>query len=209
MGSTIAEAQQKVAAGITIPDGYSLQWSGDFENQQRATQRLTTVVPISLLIIFFILFILFGNIKDSLLVLHTVLFAIVGGIFSMLVTDINFSISAGIGFIALFGICIQNGVILLSTFKSNMRSMKVATEQGLVLAIRNGVESRIRPVLMTALMAAIGLLPAAISTGIGSETARPLARVVIGGLVTDTIFKLFVFPVVVYWAWKRTINSKT
>lgn len=207
MGSTIAEAQQKVAAGITIPDGYNLQWSGDFENQQRATQRLTTVVPVSLLIIFFILFILFGNIKDSLLVLHTVLFAIVGGIFSMLFTGINFSISAGIGFIALFGICIQNGVILLSTFKSNMRIMKVSTEQDLVTAIRNGVESRIRPVLMTAMMAAIGLLPAAISTGIGSETARPLARVVIGGLVTDTIFKLFVFPVVFYWAYKRTIKS--
>jgi cobalt-zinc-cadmium resistance protein CzcA len=165
------------------------------------------VVPVSLLIIFFILFILFGNIKDSLLVLHTVLFAIVGGIFSMLFTGINFSISAGIGFIALFGICIQNGVILLSTFKSNMRIMKVSTEQDLVTAIRNGVESRIRPVLMTAMMAAIGLLPAAISTGIGSETARPLARVVIGGLVTDTIFKLFVFPVVFYWAYKRTIKS--
>lgn len=207
MGSTIAEAQQKVGAAITIPEGYSLQWSGDFENQQRATKRLTTVVPISLLIIFFILFILFGNIRDSVLVLHTVLFAIVGGIFSMLLTGINFSISAGIGFIALFGICIQNGVILLSTFKQNIRSMKVATEHGLVLAIRKGVESRVRPVLMTALMAAIGLLPAAISTGIGSETARPLARVVIGGLVTDTIFKLFVFPVVFYWAYKRTIKS--
>lgn len=207
MGSTIAEAQEKVAAAVTIPDGYNLQWSGDFENQQRATKQLSTVVPISLLIIFFILFMLFGNIKDSLLVLHTVLFAIAGGIFSMLLTDINFSISAGIGFIALFGICIQNGVILLSTFKNNMRSMKVATEQSLADAIRLGVESRIRPVLMTALMAAIGLLPAAISMGIGSETARPLARVVIGGLVTDTIFKLFVFPVVCYWAYKRTIKS--
>ncbi|NML22117.1 efflux RND transporter permease subunit [Pseudoflavitalea sp. G-6-1-2] len=207
MGSTIAEAQQKVGAAVSIPDGYTLQWSGDFENQQRATDRLTKVVPISLLLIFFILFILFGNIKDSALVLHTVLFAITGGIFAMLFTGINFSISAGIGFIALFGICIQNGVILLSTFKSNMRIMKVATEQDLVSAITKGVESRIRPVLMTALMAAIGLLPAAISTGIGSETARPLARVVIGGLITDTIFKLFVFPVVVYWAYRKTIKA--
>ena len=209
MGSTIAEAQQKVAASVSIPEGYSLQWSGDFENQQRATERLTTVVPISLLIIFFILFVLFGNVKDSALVLHTVLFAITGGIFAMLFTGINFSISAGIGFIALFGICIQNGVILLSTFKSNMRIMKVATERDLVSAITKGVESRIRPVLMTALMAAIGLLPAAISTGIGSETARPLARVVIGGLITDTIFKLFVFPVVFYWAYRKTIKSGT
>lgn len=207
MGSTIAEAQQKVGAAVTIPEGYSLQWSGDFENQQRATDRLTKVVPISLLLIFFILFILFGNIKDAALVLHTVMFAITGGIFAMLFTGINFSISAGIGFIALFGICIQNGVILLSTFKSNMRMMKVATEQDLVLAITKGVESRIRPVVMTALMAAIGLLPAAISTGIGSETARPLARVVIGGLITDTIFKLFVFPVVVYWTYRKTIKA--
>ncbi len=208
MGSTIAEAQAKVAAAVTIPDGYSLEWTGDFENQQRASARLMQVIPISLLIIFFILFILFGNSKDSLLVLHTVLFAITGGIFMMLFTGINFSISAGIGFIALFGICIQNGVILLSKFKSNMREMEKAHYPDLVTAIREGVASRVRPVLMTAMMAAIGLLPAAISTGIGSETARPLARVVIGGLITDTLFKMFVFPIIFYWAYRSVVNKQ-
>ncbi|WEK33775.1 MAG: CusA/CzcA family heavy metal efflux RND transporter [Candidatus Pseudobacter hemicellulosilyticus] len=208
MGSTIAEAQEKVAAAVTLPEGYSLEWSGDFENQQRASARLMQVIPISLLIIFFILFMLFGNSKDSLLVLHTVLFAIAGGILMMLFTGINFSISAGIGFIALFGICIQNGVILLSKFKSNMREMEIVHAPDLVKAIRQGVESRIRPVLMTAMMAAIGLLPAAVSTGIGSETARPLARVVIGGLITDTLFKLFVFPVIFYWAYRSTVTRK-
>ncbi|MET0298601.1 MAG: efflux RND transporter permease subunit, partial [Flavitalea sp.] len=208
MGSTIAEAQQKVDASVSIPAGYSLEWSGDFENQQRASARLMHVIPVSLLIIFFILFVLFGNIKDSLLVLHTVLFAIIGGIFAMLLTGVNFSISAGIGFIALFGICIQNGVILVSQFKSNMREMEIVHKPDLVTAIRNGVTARVRPVLMTALMAAIGLLPAATSMGIGSETARPLARVVIGGLITDTLFKLFVFPIIFYWAYQSTVKKK-
>ncbi len=203
MGSTIKEAQEKVAGAVNLPAGYTLEWSGDFENQERATQRLAQVVPVSLLIIFFILFMLFGNIRDALLVLHTVLFAIVGGIFAMLVTGINFSISAGIGFIALFGICIQNGVILLSGFKTNIHQMEMRHRQDLPAAIREGIATRVRPVLMTALMAAIGLLPAAMSTGIGSETARPLARVVIGGLVTDTVFKLFIFPIVVYWVYYR------
>ncbi|MBV8251458.1 MAG: efflux RND transporter permease subunit [Chitinophaga sp.] len=206
LGSTIAEAQQKVAAQITLPKGYNLEWAGDFENQQRATKRLTQVVPISLLLIFLILFILFGKVKDSLLVLNNVPFAIIGGIFSLWLTNTNFSISAGIGFIALFGICVQNGVILLSKFKTNIRTLPDGTEASLKLAIHEGVESRIRPVVMTAMMAAIGLLPAAMSTGIGSETARPLARVVIGGLMTDTVFNLFIFPIVFYWAYRRMVT---
>jgi len=191
MGSTIKEAQEKVNRHVQLPKGYEQRWTGDFENQRRAQQRLTQVVPISLGLIFFILFILFGNLKDAGLVLLNVPFAIIGGIAALLITHTNFSISAGIGFIALFGICIQNGVILISVFKQNL--VKRLT---LDHSINEGVISRVRPVVMTALMATIGLMPAAISTGIGSETSKPLAIVVIGGLITGTILTLFIFPLV-------------
>ncbi len=191
MGSTIKEAQDKVNRHVQLPKGYEQKWTGDFENQRRAQQRLSQVVPVSLALIFFILFILFGNLKDAGLVLLNVPFAIIGGIAALLITGTNFSISAGIGFIALFGICIQNGVILISVFKQNL-----VKKHTLDHSINEGVISRVRPVVMTALMATIGLMPAAISTGIGSETSKPLAIVVIGGLITGTILTLFVFPLV-------------
>jgi cobalt-zinc-cadmium resistance protein CzcA len=193
MGGAVAEAQQKVNANVKLPQGYSIKWAGDFENQQRATARLTQVVPLSLLGIFFILFVLFGNVKDAGLVLFNVPFAIIGGIAALLITHVNFSISAGIGFIALFGICIQNGVILISVFKKNLHNRLSLND-----SIKLGVISRVRPVVMTAMMAAIGLIPAAISTGIGSETSKPLAIVVIGGLITATFLTLFIFPLVFY-----------
>ena len=203
MGSTIAEAQAKVKAQIDIPKGYKLEWAGDFENQQRATARLSTAVPISLLLIFFILFVLFGNIKDSLLVLNNVPFAMVGGILALLATGVNFNISAGIGFIALFGICVQNGVILITRFKSNIAELKHHPTWSFADAVKDGVATRMRPVIMTAMMAAIGLMPAALSTGIGSEASKPLAIVVIGGLITNTLFSLFVYPIVFYWAYQK------
>ncbi len=191
MGSTVAEAQEKVKAAVSLPKGYSISWEGDFENQQRAAKQLSIVVPISLVLIFFILFVLFGNITDAGLILLNVPFAIVGGILALHLTGTNFCISAGIGFIALFGICIQNNVILLSKFKKNLHD-----RMHLDSAIRSGVIARIRPVAMTAALAAIGLLPAALSTGIGSESSRPLAIVVIGGLVTATTLTLFIFPII-------------
>ena len=203
MGSVIDEAQAKVKAEITLPDNYTLEWAGDFENQQRAAKRLSQAVPISLLCIFLILFVLFGNIRDSLLVLNNVPFAMVGGILALLAAGINFNISAGIGFIALFGICVQNGVILITRFKTNFETLKHKPEWTIVDALNDGLESRIRPVVMTAMMAAIGLLPAALSTGIGSEASKPLAVVVIGGLITNTLFNLFVYPIVVYWVYRK------
>ncbi|HTI59054.1 CusA/CzcA family heavy metal efflux RND transporter [Mucilaginibacter sp.] len=207
MGSTIKEAQSKVENQVKLPKGYSLQWAGDFENQQRASARLAQVVPISLLIIFFILFILFGNFRDSLLVLNNVPFAIAGGIIALMITGVNFNISAGIGFIALFGICVQNGVILITKFKTNIRDLKHHTTWNhFTDALRDGVADRMRPVIMTAMMAAIGLLPAALSHGIGSEASKPLAIVVIGGLITNTIFNLFVFPIVFYWAYRKRVE---
>ncbi len=194
MGSTIEEAQSKVDQLVKLKKGYNLVWQGDFENQQRATKRLQQVVPISLLLIFLLLFTMFGNFKDAGLVFLNVPFAIVGGIGALLITGTNFSISAGIGFIALFGICILFGVLLITAFKENLEKSRRGHHQTLFTAIRLGVHSRIRPVIMTALMAAVGLLPAAISHGIGSESSRPLARVVIGGIICAMFFSLLVFP---------------
>ena len=198
LGSAIAEGQRKVNKALKLPKGYSIVWAGEFENQQRASKRLTQVVPLSLLAIFLILFIIFRSLKDAGIVLLNVPFAIIGGILAIHITGINFSISAGIGFIALFGICIQNGVILIGEFKSNL-----GLNQSLKDSIFNGVSSRVRPVVMTALMAALGLLPAAISTGIGSETQKPLAIVVIGGLITSTILTLLVLPLIFEWVYRR------
>ncbi|WP_321436774.1 CusA/CzcA family heavy metal efflux RND transporter [uncultured Bacteroides sp.] len=203
MGTAVAEAQRKVKASVHLPDGYSLKWTGDFENQQRASNRLAQVVPISIAIIFIILFVLFSNARDAGLVLLNVPFAAVGGIVALLVTHFNFSISAGIGFIALFGICIQNGVIMISDIKENIKK-KYPLEE----AVKRGMRSRIRPVVMTAAMAAIGLMPAAMSHGIGSESQRPLAIVIIGGLVGATFFTLFVFPLMVELVYKKMLYDE-
>ncbi len=206
LGSTIAEAQDKVGKDVKLDQGYSFTWNGEFENQIRASNTLTRVVPICLLVIFLILYITFGNAKDAILVIMNVPFALIGGILALHITNTNFSISAGIGFIALFGVCIQNGVILISVFRKNLEE-----RMPLNTAILEGVISRVRPVVMTALMAAIGLMPAALSTGIGSETQKPLAIVVIGGLVTSTILTLLILPVIysiVYRLIHRRENRK-
>jgi len=161
-------------------------------------------------LIFFLLFTMFGNLKDAGLVFLNVPFAIVGGISALFITNTNFSISAGIGFIALFGICILFGVLLITEFKENLNRLKHQPD-ALYQSIRLGVASRIRPVMMTALMAAIGLLPAAISHGIGSESSRPLARVVIGGIICAMIFSLIIFPLIFNWAYRKfdTRHSNT
>jgi cobalt-zinc-cadmium resistance protein CzcA len=145
---------------------------------------------------------MFGNVKDSLLVLSNVPFAIIGGILALHITGINFGISGGVGFIALFGICIQNGVILITEFKHNLKN-----KLDLTTAIMEAVKVRTRPVVMTALMASIGLLPAALSTGIGSESQKPLAVVIIGGLITATILTLLVFPILYYIFNKKKIET--
>lgn len=203
MGTAVAEAQEKVNASVRLPEGYSLKWTGDFENQQRATKRLSQVVPVSIAIIFVILFILFSNARDAGLVLLNVPFAATGGIVALWATGFNFSISAGIGFIALFGICIQNGVIMISDIKHNLKE-----RLALSCAVKESVRSRVRPVVMTAAMAAIGLMPAAVSHGIGSESQRPLAIVIIGGLVGATFFALFVFPLIVEFVYGKMLYDK-
>ena len=203
LGSTIAEAQQKVAQQIKLPEGYTLKWAGEFENQQRAVKQLSVVVPISIVVIFLILFFAFGSVGDATIVLLNVPFALIGGILALLFTGINFSISAGVGFIALFGVSVQNGVILVNIFHENLR-------KGLNLrdAVREGAISRLRPVVMTALMASLGLLPAAISSGIGSETQKPLAVVVIGGLISATVLVLLILPAIFNMVYGRKERRK-
>lgn len=203
LGSTIREAMNNVAHHVKLPKGYSIQWAGEFENQVRASGRLAQVVPVSLLAIFILLFITFGNAKDAGLILVNVPFALIGGIMALHLTGINFGISAGVGFIALFGICVQNGVILISVFHQNLQS-KIPLDE----AIRQGIAIRTRPVVMTALMAMLGLLPAALSTGIGSEGQKPLAVVIIGGLITATILTLLVFPIMFRIFYRKAKNRR-
>ncbi len=188
-GSFVAEAQQKVAAQVDMPPGYHIVWSGQFENQQRAMKRLAIIVPISLGLIFVLLFWAFMSIKNALLILMNVPFAMIGGILILLATGINLSVSAAVGFIALFGIAVQNGVILVSQLNKLRRE-----GHSLHDAIVNGSVSRLRPVVMTALMAMLGLFPAALSTSVGSETAKPFAVVIIGGLLTATLLTLTLLP---------------
>ena len=204
MVGEVAEDLSKVNEQIHPDKVYKFVWAGDFENQQRATARLAQVVPISLIIIFIILFVLFGNPRDAGLVLMNIPFAAVGGIVILLITGFNFSISAGVGFICLFGICIQNGVIMVTDIKYN-----IMKRMSLDKAVEISVRYRIRSVLMTAMMAMLGLMPAALSHGIGSESQRPLAVVIIGGLVGATLFTLFVFPLIVQGIYRRMIYNKS
>lgn len=204
LGGTIAECQEKVNQKVKLNKGMNMVWQGEFENQVRAEKRLAQVVPISIIIIFILLFITFGSFQDAGLIVLNVPFSMVGGILMLLATGTNFSISAGVGFIALFGVCVQNGVLLITGFHNYMHEGYSLAE-----SIKHTVRTRIRPVVMTATMAAIGLLPAAISTGIGSETQRPLARVMIGGLITDTLFTLLIFPIIVELIYARKLRKVT
>ena len=188
-GGFVAEARARAAREIVLPPGYRLEWSGEFENQQRAMQRLYFIVPVSLLLIFVLLFFAFGSIKNALLIVLNVPFALIGGLVALLLTGIHLSISAAVGFIALFGIAVQNGVILVSQIKRLRHAG--ATRAA---AVVEGAVGRLRPVLMTGLMAMLGLIPAALSTGVGSETAKPFAVVIIGGLVSATLLTLTLLP---------------
>ncbi|BDD02568.1 efflux RND transporter permease subunit [Aureibacter tunicatorum] len=203
LGSTIAEAQEVFGEKVQLKQGMHASWNGEFESQVRAQKTLKQVVPVVFVLIFIVLLTTFGNAKDAGLVMLNVPFALVGGIFGLHLFGVNFSISAGVGFIALFGICVQNGVILLSKFKSNLQERMSLDE-----AIRNGIDSRIRPVLMTATTSFIGLIPASLSTGIGSESQKPLAIVIVVGIMTATILTLFVFPLIFEFFYKNKYKSQ-
>ncbi len=188
LGSFVAEAQQRMAA-VEIPTGYWMTWGGTFEQLLSASKRLQIVVPVSLLLIFTLLFMAFGNVKDALLVFSGVPLALTGGIAALWLRDIPLSISAGVGFIALSGVAVLNGIVMIS-FINNLRQSGTP----LADAVFNGSLTRLRPVLMTALVAALGFVPMAIATGTGAEVQRPLATVVIGGILSSTALTLLVLP---------------
>ena len=195
MGSVVADMKARVEKNVKIPENYAVNWSGEFENQERAMQRLSVVVPISLLLIFVLLFDAFGSFKTAALILLNVPLALIGGFVALWIFNIPLSVSAAIGFIALSGQAVLNGVVMLSVFQQLRNAgLKV------IDAVKEGAMQRLRTVLMTAMLAALGLLPMAISHDIGSETQRPLAIVVIGGLITATLLTLVVLPVL-YVAW--------
>jgi heavy metal efflux system protein len=189
MGSVVADMKQRVAAAVTLPPGYTMAWSGEFENQERAMGRLAVIVPLSVLIIFLLLFDAFKSFRSALLILLNIPFAMIGGILALLATGIPLSVSAAIGFIALFGQAVLNGVVMVSYF-NQLRNAGASPHE----AVMKGSLVRLRTVLMTGLLAMLGLAPMAISTGIGSETQKPLAVVVIGGLISATILTLIVLP---------------
>jgi cobalt-zinc-cadmium resistance protein CzcA len=190
LGSTVTEAQERIAKNVNLPTGYRITWAGEFDDLQTAKKRLSIVVPISLGLILILLYSLFNSLRDSLLVLTGIPFAIAGGIIGLYVSGLNFSISAAIGFVSLFGVSVMNGILLITYF-TRVRKM---TGRGPLDAMFYAAEQRMRPLLMTALSACIGLLPAAMSHGIGSQVQRPLATVVVGGMLIGPIILLVVTP---------------
>jgi cobalt-zinc-cadmium resistance protein CzcA len=188
----VAEASGKIRRQVQLPSGYYIRWGGQFENLQAATGRLAVVVPLALALIFAMLYFAFGSIKPAALIYLNVPFAAVGGVFALALRGLPFSISAGVGFIALFGVAVLNGVVLMT----QVRDLELTTDLPVADVLRRACALRMRPVLMTALVASLGFVPMALATGSGAEVQRPLATVVIGGLVTCTALTLLVLPTV-------------
>ena len=188
-GSFVAEAQKKVRAQVVLPPGYNMTWGGQFENQQRAVKRLAVIVPITVLLIFSLLFWAFRSVRKAILVLMIVPFSLIGGIVGLAMAGLHFSVSAAVGFIAVAGISVQNGVIMVEQIVELAQR-----ERNTLKAAIEGAVSRLRPIIMTALMAGLGLMPAALSHGIGSETQRPFAVVIVAGIVSATFFTLLLLP---------------
>jgi heavy metal efflux system protein len=189
LGGAVAEAQQRIAANVKLPGGYRLVWAGEFEDLQKAQARLAIIIPISLLLILVLLYGLFNSLRDSLMVLAGIPFAVGGGVIALYFSGLNFSISAAVGFVSLFGVSVMNGILIM-TYYNETRAGGLGTMD----AMFHAASQRMRPMLMTALSACIGLLPAAVSTGIGSQVQRPLATVVVGGMFIGPIILLLVVP---------------
>ncbi|AKA84335.1 CusA/CzcA family heavy metal efflux RND transporter [Pseudomonas synxantha] len=198
IGSFVEEAEAALIAQVKVPAGYWTTWGGQFEQLKEASDRLRIVVPVALLLVFGLLFMMFNNLKDGLLVFTGIPFALTGGIMALWLRDIPLSISAGVGFIALSGVAVLNGLVMIA-FIRNLR------EEGrsLAVAIHEGALTRLRPVLMTALVASLGFIPMALATGTGAEVQRPLATVVIGGIISSTLLTLLVLPALYQWAHRR------
>ena len=203
IGSFVAEAEQAIQQQVKLPTGYWMVWGGQFENLQSATNRLKVVVPVSLMLVFTLLFVMFGNAKDGLLVFTGIPFALTGGIVALWLRDIPMSISAAVGFIALSGVAVLNGLVMIS-FIRNLRESGKSLDD----AIFEGAITRLRPVLMTALVASLGFVPMAIATGTGAEVQRPLATVVIGGILSSTALTLLVLPVLYRIAHRKDEDAE-
>jgi cobalt-zinc-cadmium resistance protein CzcA len=195
---TVNEVQEALAKNVSLPEGYHMEWHGEYDQLQDEKLRLAKIVPITLVIITLLVYLVLDAIKDALIVLIAVPFSLVGGVLALAVTGTNFSISAAVGFISLFGVAVQGGLILISRIQDHVKEGMSVRE-----AIVNSAEVRMRPVLMTALAAAIGLLPAAVATGIGAQSQQPLARVVVGGMLTSAVLILVVLPVLYQLAHRR------
>ncbi len=195
LGSFVAEARQRVAAAVSLPTGYELTWGGEFENQERAMQRLTLVLPLSILLTFLLLFSAFGSVWDAVIILFNMPVALLGGLVGLAVAGMTLSVSAAVGFIALLGQAVLNGVLVVSAIRT-----RLGCGEDPWTATIEGARDRLRAVLMTAMLASLGLLPAALSHAIGSETQRPIAVVVVGGTISSALLTLVVLPVSYYWA---------
>jgi cobalt-zinc-cadmium resistance protein CzcA len=194
LGSTVEEAMRKVTRQVTLPSGYRFDWAGEYESQKRSEQRLLLVIPITILLIFIILYSMFRSFKWALLILANVAMARIGGLLALLLTGTNFSVSSGVGFLALFGVSVQTGVIMLE-YINQLR----ARGHGIVEAAVEGAVLRLRPIMMTMLVATLGLLPAALSHEIGSDSQRPFAIVIVGGLIADLLMSIFLLPTLYAW----------
>jgi cobalt-zinc-cadmium resistance protein CzcA len=199
IGSFVADAERRMAENVEVPAGYWTTWGGQFEQLLSARRRLQVVVPLALALIFALLFVTFGNVRDALLVFTAVPLALTGGVFFLWIRDIPFSISAAVGFIALSGVAVLNGLVMLS-FINRLRADGVPLDA----AVFQGAIARLRPVLMTALVASLGFLPMALATGTGAEVQRPLATVVAGGVLSSTLLTLLVLPVL----YRMTASDK-
>ena len=194
MGSFVEEAQERIASQVTFPAGYTMKWGGQFENQQRAMNRLIVIVPITMVLILALLYFTFHSIRNALLIILNIPFALIGGIMALFISGQYLSVPASVGFIALFGIAALNGIVLVSCLNQLRREGMPLDE-----AVRRGTELRLRPVLMTASVTLLGLVPLLLSSGIGSEIQKPLAVVVVGGLITSTLLTIFVLPTFYKW----------
>jgi heavy metal efflux system protein len=194
LGGAVEEAIQKVGAQVPMPRGYHIDWEGEYESEQRAAERLSVIVPLTILLIFLILYMMFRSFKWALLILANVALAPIGGLLALLSTGTHLSVSSGVGFLALFGVSVQTGVIMLE-YINQLRAKGHSIEDSAI----EGAVLRLRPILMTMLVATFGLLPAAMSHAIGSDSQRPFAIVIVGGLISDLAMSIFVLPTLYVW----------
>ena len=200
MGSIVDDIRAEIAQQVDLPAGYSVAIGGQFESQERAQQRLAIVVPLSLVLIALLLYIAFGSIGQTLLILVNVPLAVIGGVFSLYLSAQYLSVPSSVGFITLFGVAVLNGVVMVESINQRIKEGSDS-----VMAVFDGATSRLRPVLMTAITSALGLIPMLMSNGVGAEIQRPLASVIVGGLLTATLLTLFILPVLYPWFSKKKV----